>query len=324
MQHTLSRRTRRSKGNILIVCAAVGFVILIIGLWALDVFWLHLINAKELSAAEKVAMAAAVALNKDDSIGQMNYLLAHSRELLVCLRSNEAAIDLADENDSKKMLQQISRDLAKRAHDTAALLAVERKSIEAQRISESCKAANDALSTAGSPGAARMAGVASSGATIALEQCSFGCAKAAPSATDSDDNLASSNVEPTTYFFDDGANKALMEYDKKFIDDSGKYYKGNTKISLDVNFPGGGDDPDLQFPISSLPPCINNYTSPPRLMQAAEYHKMAAFNESASPQYIPTAVYIVLKLDVKDTKSGAGTSLMAPGIALTVGATPPP
>lgn len=309
----------RNSGNILIICAAVGFVILVIGLWALDVFWLHLLNAKELSAAEKVAMAAAVALNKDDSIGQMNYTLAHSRELISCLRFNEAMAERDHET-----LKLLAHDLAQKAHDNAALLAAERKGLESERIAQSIKAANDALSSAGSPNAARMAGVATSGASISVDQCSFGCAKASPSQTDSEDNISTSNVEPSKYFFDEKIDKMLVQYDKKFVDDSGNYYKGNCRTPLDLNFPGGGDDSDLQFPLSSLPPCINNYTSPPRLMQGAEYHKMAAFNEGSSPQYIPTAVYIVLKLDVKDTKSGAGSQLMAPGIALTAGGTPAP
>ena len=264
-------------------------------------------------------MAAAVALNKDDSIGQMNYLLAHSREMVTCARFSEAMAERDHE-----ILKQLSHDLAQRAHDSAALLATERKNIESIRISQSCKAANDALTTAGSPSAARMARVSTSGASILIEKCAFGCAKATPSETDSEDNLASSNVEPSKYFFDEKIDKMLLQYDKKFTDDAGNYYKGNSRTPLDLNFPGGGDDSDLQFPISSLPPCINNYTSPPRLMQASEFHKMGAFNESASPQYIPTAVYVVLKLDVKDTKSGAGSSLMAPGIALTAGGTPTP
>lgn len=319
MRSVFQRKQRKERGNILIICAAVGFVILVIGLWALDVFWLHLLNAKELSAAEKVAMAAAVALNKDDSIGQMNYMLAHSREMVTCLRFNEAMAERDHE-----ILKQLTHDLAQKAHDTSALLAVERKNLEAARISQSYKAAQDALTTAGSPNAARMAGVATSGASIEIDKCSFGCAKATPSDTDNDNNLASSNVEPSKYYFDEKIDKMLMDYDKKFLDDTGKYYKGNCHVPLDLNFPGGGDDSDLQFPVSSLPPCINNYTSPPRLMQANEFHKMAAFSESASPQYIPTAVYIVLKLTIKETGSGAGTSLMAPGIALTAGGTPPP
>jgi hypothetical protein len=316
MRHRLLKRNR---GNILIICAAIGFVILVIGLWALDVFWLHLLNAKELSAAEKVAMAAAVALNKDDSIGQMNFTLAHSRELMACLRFNEAMAERDHET-----LKLLAHDLAQKAHDNAAILAAERKALESERIAQSVKAAQDALSSAGSPGAARMAGVATSGASIMMDKCSFGCAKANPSGADSEDNISSSNVEPSKYFFDDTVDKMLVQYDKKFVDTTGNYYKGNCHVPLDLNFPGGGDDSDLQFPLSSLPPCINNYTSPPRLMQGSEFSKMAAFSESSSPQYIPTAVYIVLKLDVKDTKSGAGTQLMAPGIALTAGGTPPP
>lgn len=311
---------RSDRGNILVIAGAIGFVILILGLWAIDVFWLHLITAKELSAAEKVAMAAAVALNKDDSIGQMNYMLAHSRELICCLRFNEAMTEREDHS----VLRQLAHDLAQRAHDTSILLASERKTLEAERIAEAYSAAKAAVSSAGSPNAANMGGVTTGGVSLNEDKCFFGCAKIAASDADSDDNVSPSNVEPTKYYFDQKVDNMLMSYDKKFIDAGGNYYKGNQKEPLDLNFPGGGDDADLQFPLSSVPPCINNYISPPRLMKEAEFHRMCAFKPDSGPRYMPSAVYIVLQLDVKDTNSGNASKLMAPGIALTNGATPSP
>jgi hypothetical protein len=130
--------------------------------------------------------------------------------------------------------------------------------------------------------------------------------------------ISTSNVEPVKYYFGEKrTNDALYDYDKKFVDQSANFYKGNTV--LDLNFPGGGDDPDLQFPISALPPCINNYISPPRLIQPAEFHQMAPLKAGSLPRFIPNAVCIVLQLDVKDTQSGSTNKLMAPGIAVSNG-----
>lgn len=307
-------RLRPAAGNILALYLVIGFVVLAIALWAIDLFWLHFLSGKEMSAAEKVAMAAAVALNKDDSIGQINYTLAHSRELLVCSRFDQ---QIAEEQH--KEFLPLAQNLAQKAHDMTSQLEAERNTVEQDRVQEALVAAQNAVASAGSPGSAQMAGVATSAVSINYEQSFFGTAKKGPSDTDLDDNVASSNVEPSKYFFGQkNLTEKLFEYDKKFIDQQSNFYKGN--VGLDLNFPGGGDDSDLQFPISSLSPCINNYVSPPRLIQAAEFHKLAPLKAGALPKYIPTAVYVVLQLDVKDSQSGASNRLMAPGIAVTNGA----
>ena len=310
---------RNASGNILTIVAIIGFVILVIGLWVIDLFWLHFLNAKELSAAEKVAMAAAVELNKDDSVGQMNYMLAHARELVLCQRCSESRGD--DRYPTTKLL---SKDLAKRAHDVAATLAAEAKALETIRIEKAVSAAKNAVSSAGSPNAAHLSGVATSGVSLNINLCSFGCAKKTPSTSDSPENVSPSNVEPSKYFFDPKVDSQFASYDKKYIDEASNLYKGNLPTPLDMNFPGGGDDPDLIFPLSSLAPAIKNYVSPPRLIRQDEFQKMAAFSSDASPRYIPSAVYVVLQVNVKDTTSGSNTVMMAPGVAVTNGASAPP
>lgn len=311
-------KLRSSAGNILTLYMVIGFVVLVLALWAIDLFWLHFLSGKEMSAAEKVAMAAAVALNKDDSIGQMNYILAHSRELILVSRR-----DLSSAEDDHKSFLPLAQSLAQKAHDMALQLEAERSNLESQRINEALAAAQNAVASAGSPAAAHMANVATSGVTINFEQSFFGCAKKAPSESDLEDFVSTSNVEPTKYYFGEkNIDKMLLEYDKKFIDQSANFYKGNTV--LDLNLPGGGYDSDLQFPLSSLPPCINNYVSPPRLIQPSEFHKMAPLKAGALPKFIPNAVYVVLQLDVKDNQTGASNKLMAPGVAVASGAGAPP
>lgn len=308
---------RSSCGNMLVIACAVGFVILLVALWVIDLMWLHFINKKELTAAEKVAMAAAVALNRDDSIGQMNYMLSHSRELICCLRYNET---VATEKQYTQ-LEKITKALAQKAHDTSAALARQQSKLESYRIEQAIDAAKAAIASSGSPGAAHMGGIATSGVSLVEDKCSFGCLRY-KSETDSDDQIAPSNIEPSKYLIDEKIDKLLLEYDKKFIDEKAGFYKASP--ALDLNFPGGGDDQDLVFQLSSLPPCIDNYISPPRLLQANEYHYLGAFKKGVLPRFTPSAVQIVLKLDIKDTQGGATNQLMAPGIAVCGGAAAPP
>lgn len=272
-----------------------------------------------MSAAEKVAMAAAIALNKEDSIGQMNYILAHSRELIVCSRYNET-----DAHENHQSYEMLARDLAQKAHENAQKLTELQSNLEKYRMNQAIAAAKEALATAGSPGSAHMTGVSTTGVTINFEQSYFGCAKKVPSDTDSPDNIADSNVKASTYHLDSKIDSLLMDYDKKFIDEKSQLYKGNLESPMDLNFPGGGDDPDLSFPISSLPPCVDNYVSPPRLIKQSEFQKLCPLNSNTQPRYIPSAVCIVLQLDVKDSHSGTTNQLMAPGYAITGGASASP
>lgn len=306
---------RSTSGNIIVICAVVGFIVLIIGLWVLDIFWLHLLSGKEMSAAEKVAMAAAVALNKDDNIGQMNYVLAHSRELLYCSRYDEAT---ASETHKSQLL--LAQDLAARAKQVVTILEKERSTLQNTRMKESIEAAKNAIASAGSPGSATMAGISTTGVSLDLSQCSFGCLSKDGAGPNGE--VIPSNIEPSSFSKLGDAGKDLEEYDKEFVDKQAKLYKGNTVLGM--NPPGGGDDTELTIKLSSLPPCINNYISPPHLIQASIFNKMSPFEENALCTYIPTAVQIVLKLDVKETQSGKSSSLMAPGIAVTGGASPSP
>ncbi len=314
---------RPCSGNILAIAAITGVIILVIALWAIDVFWLHFLSGKEMSAAEKVAMAAAVALNKNDNVGQMNFTLAHSRELVICTRYDEALCEAVNPE-----ILPLARAISQRARDSATLLAQERNKLQRIRMDEAVEAAQKAVSSAGSPGDAHMAGVATSAVSINKEQSCFGClsreatGSADPHSNVDPKNVATSNVEPSNYLVLERGGDAMADYDKQFVDSASKFYKGNCMLGM--NPPFGGDDTDLEINIASLPPCINGYTAPPRLIQAKEFQFVAPLATGLQPQFMPSAVYVVLQLDVKDTQSGATHSLMAPGVAVTGGAGPQP
>lgn len=300
--------SRSSSGNIIIISVTLAVAIILFLVWILQAYWLDFTHEKELTASEKVALAAAKELNKDDTQGEMNFITARGREYLFCCREALAKAEAtAKAGAGQTIMQQFAVEVCNKTRSKMQKLDDEKTSVIKVVCSNASNAAKSAKQSAGTPGAATLAG-AKTGAVELAELWVSGVTN------------TPSNVEQPT------ENKLLMQLDaqtsdngKPLLDPKTKFYSGNINAKLP------DDDADLNFYISSLAPEINGVTTPPRKMNQNDFdpapHPVNILNAQL-PKFLPSAVQALLTVQVSDGK--AQHQLRAVGAAACNGGQPPP
>lgn len=294
--HLSFRRT----GAALWLVVALCIMVVVVGLVLLDIYWLHFISSKQISAADTVALASATALNKEDRAGQINFMVVRARELLFCCREAEARAEQKHSN-----LAAITAILVDRSKRNAELLKNERNKLMEIQLKEATQLAMDSMTAAGGPRESGMPGVSNSAAKLRTVEIGY-----------LEGNL--SNIEASK------GNELLLQYDQDqgYIDKTSGLYKGN----IDLKLPD--EDGTLEFQVSILPAAVHGTISSPRLALPSSFHKVSTLIENGSPvtphcEYFPSAARVELGLMVQHEKDKP-VEMKAIGVAASCGGSPMP
>jgi hypothetical protein len=249
-------------------------------------------------SADNLATSLAVNMNSNDRIGQMNNLVANSRELVFNSRSSyQHASDefplMTDLADRLLLESREGADMVERARRDLVALIVQDVQTSAKAASKSGLGQGTTLPWARSSEAE-------------LQGMQIGNIK----------NVESNVMAPY-------GNDPLLKLDTKsgYIDLATHLYYGRTIIKLP-------DDPDKKFHLTSLAAPVQGNVAPPRLTEAQMFDKTAELLKDGQPilgicDELPTAVQVRLNMDVTNqvaVKSTHGASVDA--TAATAGANP--
>jgi hypothetical protein len=287
----------RFRGNMLtIVGMCMAIVLLLLGL-ALSVQYLFFSHQFIKHHADQLATSLAIQLNANDRIGQMNNLVANSRELVFNSRANYNRVA----SNYPQMISLADRLLSD-SRDGADIVEKERRELVAillRDLQTSAKTTN----LSGSLGQNVALPWASSNQASILD-LKVGCIK----------GVESNVLAPY-------GNNDLLNLDTKagYIDPTTHLYYGLSIIKLP-------EDPDKQFRLTSLAPAVEGNVAPPRLVGPEAFEKSGELLKngqdiSASCDQLPTAVQLSIGMDVTSRVAVQSThETTADSTAATAGA----
>lgn len=126
-------KQRDNHGSLLILICALLFVIIVIGIFAFNIWKLSVRRENSQALTDAAALQAAQKLNANDKISRMNNLMAQSRELVFDSRAAYNAI-INDQSGRYFYLEQLGRQLLDQARYGAWLTNVGREKL----ISSEC------------------------------------------------------------------------------------------------------------------------------------------------------------------------------------------
>lgn len=283
--------SREKSGNMLvIVCVTVALVavlILVIGSFGMVFF----VKNRLQSAADEIALAGAKKLNENDRIGQMNNMLARSRQLVYSSRQNLHQVEAKYIH-----LEELTDEQLNDGRETAELLEEERKVL----LTAAQKEAKDAM-------IAKFESIKNSFPMV-LPWAKIGTPVM----------NAASDLELGKIVDTESNVTELTGFDELKNDDRSKQYvKVWPKVQLykaevDAKLPD--EDSSLIYKFSSLIPPVESTVSPARIVLARDFSQ-------TKTGYIPSAAKVKLSLDVA---TGLGTeaagNIQAIGCAAATGA----
>jgi hypothetical protein len=260
-----NRDGRGQRGSVLILACVMFCVLaiaLLIGYSFGGLFFTH--NRLQTSANE-IALAGARKLNELDRIGQMNNMVARSRQLVAYSRKQ-----LEDCHNNQPGLESLAQELLNEARVDAKSLEAQRKSLHALAQGEAFDAMDNKLAEI--EGSYPMNLPWLKVTMPVMVEANFGkCAG------------VETNVEQLQYIDEVESKDGAASY----VTTGGglKLYKNDIDAKLD------GSDSDLTFKISSLPAPVQKTVSPARIVLAS------AFRDSVGDQ-IPTCCQVKIRLNV--------------------------
>jgi Putative Flp pilus-assembly TadE/G-like len=259
------RKSRGPRGSVLILACVMFCVLaiaLLIGYSFGGLFFTH--NRLQTSANE-IALAGARKLNELDRIGQMNNMVARSRQLVAYSRKQ-----LEDCQNNQPGLEALAQELLNEARVDAKSLEAQRKSLHALAQGEAFDAMDNKLAEI--EGSYPMNLPWLKVTMPVMVEANFGkCAG------------VETNVEQLQHIDEVESKDGAASY----VTTGGglKLYKNDIDAKLD------GSDSDLTFKISSLPAPVQKTVSPARIVLAS------AFRDSVGDQ-IPTCCQVKIRLNV--------------------------
>lgn len=259
------RNGREQRGSVLILACVMFCVLaiaLLIGYSFSGLFFTH--NRLQTSANE-IALAGARKLNELDRIGQMNNMVARSRQLVAYSRKQ-----LEDCHNNQPGLEALAQELLNEARVDAKSLEAQRKSLHALAQGEAFDAMDNKLAEI--EGSYPMNLPWLKVTMPVMVEANFGkCAG------------VETNVEQLQHIDEVETKDGAASY----VTTGGglKLYKNDIDAKLD------GSDSDLTFKISSLPAPVQKTVSPARIVLAS------AFRDSVGDQ-IPTCCQVKIRLNV--------------------------
>lgn len=295
----MSNSHRQLRGNILIIVAlGTAMILLLVGI-AFSVHYFFYSHQYLQHSADKLATDLAVNLNSNDRIGQMNNLVANSRELVFNSRASyKHASDefpqMTDLADRLLLESRAGADIVEKARRDLVVILL-------KDVQTSAKVANKSGSL---------------GQGVALPWAKSSAAEIEGLQVGNIKNVESNVMAPY-------GNDALLNLDTKsgYIDPATHLYYGRSVIKLP-------EDADKKFHITSLAAPVQGNIAPPRLTEAQVFDKTAELFKNGQPtggvcDQLPTAVQVRLNMDVTNqvaVKSTHGASVDS--TAATAGANP--
>lgn len=287
---TKSRNGARSPiGNVQILACFVLLFMVATLLIAYSFGGLIFIQNRLRTSADEIALAGARRLNVDDRIGQMNNMVARSRQLVFSSRR-----ELDETTAQYPQLQSLAQQLLDEGRQAAQLLEVERAKLHNISISE----ANEAMQKKFDQIKGTYA--------MALPWMKIGLA-AMPSKNLGRMAKTESNVIEL---------RNIEDLEK---DDKSKNYISSApglklyRASIDARLTGTADN-DLVFKLSPLPAPVEKTVAPARIASFTSY-------ELSTGDHLPSAAQVTLKVKVA-TGLGprAESDMIATGTACATGA----
>lgn len=257
------RYCRTIKGNLLVLASVSSVVSALLLIAALSLVGLLGIHNRLKRTADEIALVGACQLNASDRIGQMNNMVARCRQLTYASRQ---ADDLAQENCPN--WQGLADQLLQEARDDAKSLEVERQKLEALSIQEAQSAMQDVFEQRKTGYRVKLAWTEL--AEPDLVSIQFG------KIVDVDSNVSLLTGIPELASFDQSSG--LVRPNRNLYEEG-------------INAKLPGQDSDLNFYLSSLPPPIQKTVAPARV----------ALNPEISPEttnQLRSAVQVVLSINV--------------------------
>lgn len=264
--------TNRSRGNMLVL-SGVLVAVNAIGLLVASSFGsLYFVHNRLQSTADEIALEGARKLNEQDQLGQMNNMIARSRQLVF-----DAGKSSDDANEHLAHLSELAEQLHQEARDGAILMETERVKLRTVSKAEAQSAMINRFNQI------------RTGHGLALPWLRVSI-PVTPIITFGKVDKVQSNVQEII-----GLDELTTEdHNKQYIQtDGSKLYKEG----IDAKLPGSSHDGDLNFHLSSLPAPVLESVSPARAVLANK------FKTSAADQ-LSSAVQVELKVGV-DTGLGA-------------------
>lgn len=240
---------RRARGSVLVLGSflmAFLALALLIGYSYGGLFFEH--NRLQASANE-VALAGARKLNEFDRLGQMNNMIARSRQLVF-----EGRRQLEEANDKYPGIAALANDLLDEAHESAVLLENQRSLLNVVARSEANIAVQSKFDEVKGSYAMFLPWMKVETPELAGYQCG-----------------RCTGVESNVEFMATLSGLASFDKEKGYVvGDLHPYYKSHVNAKL------SGPDSDLDFKISSLAATVKNSTPPARIILPGNFHSIAS------------------------------------------------
>lgn len=281
-------RKRRSSGNMLMMVALVGFIVIVILMVGFVIAMVVLSQKRAQNEGEELALSLATTLNKDDYIGQMNNMVEFSRELVFTSRQqyDEAVADYP-------RLRPLAMQLMDESRTGAKLVEAERQQLvklSLKKLREQVLDSNDR----------KASGVDKSSAGFRMPWVTTHAPSVSQLTAGYIDGVQSNASAP------DGVPELKqLDIQGKFLSPKGNLYIGNINAKLP------SPDDDLIFKLSSLPAAVKGTTSSTRLAAANVFKPFAVLIEAGEPtdkgcDQLPSAVNVDLMMKVTADASKKG------------------
>jgi len=261
-------KVRESKGSVLVLTLMVGGLLVFFCIVAFCFFLLLSENKKGKARVEEMAVNLAKTLNDGDRVGQVNNVIARSRELVFLSRHCETQASIR----KLENWEPLSHYLVNEARSGAELVEAERKhQIDVSRKAVRYFADYTNLRTSEKP-VFKLPFWHTWDAEI--DTITFGCTD------DTQSNVENSAIYPE-----------LREYDEhcKYFQKGSNLYMGNINAKLP------SPDNDLDFKLTALPAPVENTVAPARIITARAFKPSGVVYQHLKPteakfDQIPTAI----------------------------------
>ncbi|MBX9666689.1 MAG: hypothetical protein K2X93_03680 [Candidatus Obscuribacterales bacterium] len=295
---------RHRRGNMLLLCVAVGMLMLVVVALA---FWVYLhffSNQLLQDSSEKIALTAAQRLNDNNYSGKINNLIGGSRELVYCARQMHAKT-VSQPNFSE--YEPFAAQILAESREGARTLTIERDRYVAGVISD-------------------LRGLAqNSNVQPARELALFDASSDRPEITDfkvgSLENMESNVValKGLPDLLEHDTTQNYFKHGKDF-----DFYRASIPLKLPA------PDDDLDFQLSPLPIAVSETTAPLRLVSGKHFKPSLILREHGKDEIgncklVPSCVQLsmTVKLQSKVTQE-LQSSTLSVSTACTNGSLPEP
>ncbi len=261
---------QRSGSMLAIIILSTGLVALLF-LFCLSLGALFLAHYRVQNALDQVALTGACKLNAQDRIGQMNNIIARSRQLVYASRQTESEIA-----QKRPQLRRLAASLLDEARSSARDVEQEAKRLLTLSSKEATRAMNDEFDKTCGAHALRLPGLEIS--TPVLVETRLGSLQGV------DSNVSVLHGMPE-----------LADFDKhqSYINKKPDLYVQGANLKLP------SEDADLNFNLASLPAFVNNISAPARLVLPGSF-------QSSMDRQLKSAAQVEATADVK-TPYGTST-----------------